>query len=101
VQAQNKPLSPQALRALQGLFDERPRTFGWPGSAQHRFDGGQRGILIWSTEDQQADWFVGAADAESLESTLRLVWSLDRVGESFYDCSEVAKLILAKLKFEA
>jgi hypothetical protein len=100
VQAQNEPLSPQALQALQGLFDERPRTFGWPGSAQYRFDGGQHGILIWSTEDQQADWFVGAADANSLELALRLVWNLDAVGESFYDCSRIAEVILTKLKSE-
>lgn len=98
VQAQNAPLSPQALHTLQGLFGERPRTFGWPGCAQHRFAGDQHGILIWATKDQQADWFVGAADAISLESALRLVWDLDAVGEAFYDCSETAKVILAKLK---
>jgi len=101
VQAQNRPLSPQALQVLQGLFDERPRTFGWPGSAQYRFDGSQHGVLIWSTENQQADWFVGAADATSLESALRLVWDLDGVGESFYDCSMIARAVLAKLKADA
>jgi hypothetical protein len=100
VQAQNGPLSPQALRALQGLFEERPRTSGWPGSAQYRFAGTQHGVLIWSTEDQQADWFVGAADATSLESALRLVWDLDGVGESFYDGSGIAGVALAKLKAE-
>ena len=92
VQAQNGPLSPQALRALQGLFEERPRTSGWPGSAQYRFAGTQHGVLIWSTEDQQADWFVGAADVTSLESALRLVWDLDGVGESFYDGSGIARV---------
>jgi hypothetical protein len=101
VQAQNGPLSPQALQACQRLFNERPRTVGWPGSAQYRFDGGQHGILIWTTEAQQADWFVGAADANSLESALRLVWHLDGVGESFYDCSKIAKVILARLKSDA
>jgi hypothetical protein len=98
VQAQNAPLSPRALHALQGLFDERPRTFGWPGSTQHRFAGDQHGVLIWATADQQADWFVGAFDASSLESALRLVWDLDAVGKSFYDGSETAKVVLAKLK---
>ena len=48
-----------------------------------------------------ADWFVGAADASSLEKALRLVWHLDGVGESFYDCSEIAKVILAELKPDA
>ena len=44
---------------------------------------------------------MGAADANSLESALRLVWHLDGVGESFYDCSKTAKEILAKLKSDA
>ena len=41
---------------------------------------------------------MGAADANSLESGLRLIWQLDGVGESFYECSKIAKVILAKLK---
>jgi len=98
VQAQNCSLSLEALRELQGIFDERPRTFGWPGSVQYRFDGRQHGILIWSTQDQQADWKVGAADANSLESVLRQIWQLDGIGESFYECSKIAKVVLANLK---
>lgn len=98
VQAQNAPLSLRVLQTLQDLFDELPRTFSWPGSIQHRFAGGRQGILIWATANQQADWFVGAAEAASLETALRLVWDLDAVGESFYECSEIARAILAKLK---
>ena len=41
------------------------------------------------------------ADASSLEKTLRLIWHLDGVGESFYDCSEIAKVILANRKSDA
>jgi hypothetical protein len=100
VQAQNGPISPQSLRDLAILFDEGPRTFGWPGSAQYRFAGSHLGVLIWSAEDQ-ADWFVGAADATSLESALRLVWELDAVGLSFYDCSKIGDEILGKLKAKA
>lgn len=98
VQAQNVPLSPRSLHALQGLFDEGPRTFGGPGSTQYRFSGDQHGILIWATDHGQADWFVGAADVTSLEAVLRLVWDLDGVGVSFYDCSETATEMLTRLK---
>jgi hypothetical protein len=56
---------------------------------------------VWSTEAQSADWFVGAADAASLESALRIVWDIDEVGKSFYDCSENAKGVPAKLKADA
>ena len=101
VQAQNSPISSESLRDLAGLFDEGPRTSGWPGNtAQYRFAGSRLGVLIWSMEDQ-ADWFGGAADATSLESALRLGWELDAVGESFYDCSKIGRDRLAKLKAEA
>jgi hypothetical protein len=86
---------------LQGLFDQRPRTFGWPGSVQYRFDGGRHGVLIWSSEHEQADWFVGAADANSLESALRLVWRLDEIGASLYACAKIGQVTLAKLKTDA
>jgi hypothetical protein len=56
---------------------------------------------VWPTEAQSADWFVGAADAVSLDSALCIVWDLDEVGKSFYDCSETAKGVLAKLKADA
>jgi hypothetical protein len=98
VQAQNRPLSPQALQTLQGLFEGGPRTSGWPGSAQYRFGGDRHGVLIWADESQQADWFVGAVDASSLESALRLVWDLDGVGGEFYACSEIAEIVLPKLR---
>jgi hypothetical protein len=100
VQAQNGPISDLALKALADSFDRRPKTFAWPGSAQYRFRGNGNGVLIWSMEDR-ADWFVGAADAISLEAALRIVWELDGVGKSFYDRSSLAKEALAKLKRDA
>lgn len=99
VAAQNGPISPQALRALASLFDEQPRTSGWPGDAQYRFAGRRHGVLIRSSEGQ-ADWFVGADDGPSLEAALRLVWDLDGVGRSSYDCSEIGREVLARLRTE-
>jgi hypothetical protein len=100
VQAQARPIKRQTLLTLAASFDERPRTYGWPGSVQYRFAGSQNGILIWSGEDQ-ADWFVGGADAIALESALRIVWDLDGVGKSFYDCSDLARGVLSRLNAEA
>jgi hypothetical protein len=56
---------------------------------------------VWSTEDQSADWFVGAADAASLGSAPCFVWDIDEVGKSFYDCPEDTEGILAKIKADA
>jgi len=97
VQAQNKPLSAEALGQLRERFAEQPPTFGWPGSTQHRFAGKSHAILIWSGEDQ-ADWFVGARDAKSMETALREVWSADNVGPSLYDRSEIGKAVLDRIR---
>jgi hypothetical protein len=97
VQAQNKPLSPETVDQLRASFSEQPPTFGWPGNTQHRFAGKDQAILIWAGEDQ-ADWFVGARDAKSLEKALRIVWNLDGVGQSLYDCSEIGKVVLDNIK---
>ncbi len=100
VQAQNGPVSARTLETLAASLDEQPRTTGWPGNAQYRYAGDRHGILVWSTEGKAADWFVGASDAASLESALRDVWSLDGVGESFYDGSAIAKEVLASLRLD-
>ena len=93
VQAQNEPLSEEAVSELRRHFSQQPPTFGWPGSMQHRFAGKQCAILIWAGEGQ-ADWFVGARDAKSLEGALRIVWNLDGVGQALYDCTELGKAVL-------
>jgi hypothetical protein len=93
VQAQNEPLSAEAVGELRRHFSEQPPTFGWPGSAQRRFADDQCAILIWAGEGQ-ADWFMGARDAKSLEQALRIVWTLDGVGPAFYDCTELGKAAL-------
>jgi hypothetical protein len=96
VQAQHGPISDRTLRALADAFVEGPRTFGWPGSMQHRFSGDRHGLLIWA--DHRTDWMIGAADGPDLESALRLVWDLDGVGASFYGCTEIAENVLARLR---
>lgn len=97
VRAQNESLSTASLGQLRSRFREQPSTFGWPGNTQHRFAGNDHAILIWAGEGQ-ADWFVGARDAKSLESVVRDVWMLDNVGQSLYDCDEVGKTVLDRIR---
>jgi hypothetical protein len=99
VQAQNQPFATEAVNQLRAFCSEQLRTFGWPGNAQHRFEGEDWSVLIWSGEDQ-ADWFIGAGDADSLETALRLVWNIDGVGKSLYDCSEIGAAVLHKIGHE-
>lgn len=97
VQAQNGPLSEEAVGELRRHFSEKPSTFGWPGSTQHRFADKECAILIWAGEGQ-ADWFVGAGDEKSLESAVRAVWKIDDVGRSLYDCSVIGKAVLDRIR---
>jgi len=97
VQAQNEPLSEEAVGELRRQFSQHPPTFGWPGSTQHRFAGKECAILIWAAEGQ-ADWFVGAREAKSLETALRAVWNVDNVGLALYDCSDIGKAVLEKIR---
>jgi hypothetical protein len=97
VQAQNVALSRTALDALGRNFTRELETQGWPGNTQHRFTNGTAAVLIWSAVGQ-ADWFVAAPDAATLESILLAVWDIDAVGESFYACSPIGESVLEKIR---
>jgi len=97
VEAQNDPLSPETETELAAKFAEQPSTFGWPGNTQHRFMAKDQAILIWSGDDQ-ADWFVAARDAISLDALLRTIWELDGVGKSFYDVSDIGRIVLNQIR---
>jgi hypothetical protein len=97
VQAQNDPVSDDAINTLAAEFAEQLRTYGWPGCTQYRFAGSREAILIWSAANQ-ADWFVAADDAETLRSVLQRIWGIDAVGQSLYDCSEIGKTVLEELR---
>lgn len=96
VQAQNRKLSEFARTELSKRLQSDIATHGWPGRTQYRFRDARFGVLIWDSE-QQADWFVGANDHSSLRAGLEMVWTLDGVGNSFYDCSDIGREVLAEL----
>jgi len=100
VEAQNAALTPAAIERLRASFTEELRTYGWPGNAQYRFARERQAVLIWAGE-HQADWFIAAPDEAALESVLRMVWTVDDVGDSLYDCSPIGKAVLSKLRREA
>jgi len=55
------------------------------------------GILVWAA-DEQADWFVGAADAETLGLILAEVWQLGDVGDSLYGCTDLGQQALRAVR---
>jgi hypothetical protein len=97
VQAQNIKLSGAAIDLLSREFVPVLSTRCWPGSAQYRFQGSGCGVLIWDSPEQ-ADWFVGARDAESLRVALETIGNIDLVSKQFYDCSTIGREVLAGLR---
>jgi hypothetical protein len=100
VQPQNGALSPSALGTLSTLFREEIQMHGWPGSTQYRFHRDGQAILIWD-EPKQADWFIAGPTAEALECALVAAWNLDDVGNSLYDCSELGREVLERIRSTA
>jgi hypothetical protein len=97
VQAQNSPLSGNALRDLTRIVGVEQETFGWPGNVQYRFRLGGGALLIWAGDDQ-ADWFIGADDEFELRCSLVPLWDLDSVGPNLYAMTDAGKRVLAGLK---
>lgn len=97
VQAQNRALSATSRSMLETLFRQEVQTHGWPGCTQYRFHGNGQAILIWDAP-RQADWFIAGSTPETLESALVAVWNLDDVGQSLYDCSELGRKTLERIR---
>jgi len=83
IQAQNQPLTTEAIGFLSQHFDVGPETYGWPGDTQYRFFNDDQRILIWAGEDQ-ADWWLSADQEESRLRLVRTVWDCDNVGKSLW-----------------
>ncbi|GIH09742.1 hypothetical protein Rhe02_78090 [Rhizocola hellebori] len=94
LQAQADPLDEASLAHLRAGFDEQPRTHGWPGHTQFRFQRDGVKILLWSGTDQ-CDWWLSAVDEARLaEAAARLVdlsdlrtslWANDIAGEALLE----------------
>jgi hypothetical protein len=84
IEAQNAPLSSDAVAELERILRHETRTFGWPGHTQYRFYVEDFSLLIWASE-KQSDWHLGALNKSSLESGLQKIKHLDDVGDKFYD----------------
>lgn len=96
VQAQNSRLSSEAVAALQRTHVQEVSTLGWPGGMQYRFAASNKAILIWSNTDQ-ADWFAAASTANELKDLLQSIWTLDDVGDAFYECSDEGQAALKQI----
>ena len=99
IQAQNRPLSEDALRVLRGLFDSEVTTHGWPTHTIYRFHRDGRYLIVWAGDDQ-ADWWLTADTEEFLESTMLRLWGLDRVGDAFWSHTDRGQAMVDRLRSE-
>jgi hypothetical protein len=99
MQAQNRPLSDEALTWLRRHFTPELETFGWPGHTQYRFRSPGQRILIWAAHDQ-ADWWLAGDSEEALCRLVKRVWSVDAVGVSLWSNTQEGEAILRRARSE-
>jgi hypothetical protein len=87
IQAQNQPVTEDAIGFLSQNFDRGSETYGWPGHTQYRFSRQDKRILIWAS-DRQADWWLTADREESLRELIEQVRECDQVAQSMWSNSE-------------
>jgi hypothetical protein len=97
IQAQNKPLSQEALSFLTEHFEAELVTHGWPGDTQYRFVKGDQRILIWASRNQ-ADWHLTAETESSLEGLVNSVFPLDGVVSALWSHTEKGESLLKRIQ---
>jgi hypothetical protein len=97
IQAQNEPISDDALNELRKNFKALAITFGWPGHTQYRFERSNWHLLIWASHEQ-ADWWLSANDSSSITDAMTFVWNLDNVGNSFWSHTDEGEQLVKSLR---
>jgi hypothetical protein len=97
IQAQNRPLSMEALSFLNNQFEAELVTHGWPGHTQYRFFMGDQRILIWADRNQ-ADWHLAAEDEASLERLVSLVSPVDALAEALWSHTAEGEALLTRIR---
>jgi hypothetical protein len=96
IQAQNAPVSPEALAFLRSNFKAEIETSGWPGDMQYRFFSSDQRILVWAAKDQ-ADWWLAGDGEEAVFRLVNALWDVDELGRSFWSDDTLGKSILQRM----
>ncbi len=72
VMAHEPEISSKALSRLAERLREQPRTYGWPGQANYRFEAPGGRVLIHQ-EHTRAEWWLASPKRDELANLLRLV----------------------------
>lgn len=96
--AQEQSLRQADLDFLKNEFDRRPKTFGWPGNTNYRFESKYGRVLLWDGQERGTDWFVSADDVEHLAQLLRQLWHCGNLSSTLYGIDREAERILAEIR---
>lgn len=97
IQAQNRPVSKEALEFMKGRFSSEVETWGWLGETQHRFYTPTQRVLIWAGE-QQADWNLAGDSEDDLQLLVKMLWEVDDLGKSLWSNDGVGERILKRVR---
>ncbi|MCB9851771.1 MAG: SMI1/KNR4 family protein [Phycisphaerales bacterium] len=97
IQAQNAPLSEEAIAVLHNEFKAELQTNGWPGHTQYRFYSADQRILIWASEDQ-ADWCLAGDSEDAVSRLAQKLWHVDNLGRSFWSHNSIGESMLQTLR---
>lgn len=97
IQAQNAPISDEALAFLRSKFKAEVETSGWPADTQYRFSSSDQRILIWAGRDQ-ADWWLAGDSGDSVARLAKMLWDVDELGHSFWSHDAAGASILQRMR---
>jgi hypothetical protein len=67
--AEAREIGEADLQLIRSSFEERHRTFAWPGKVNYRFSDEHMRLLLWSN-DGQCDWTISRVKGASLRDFL-------------------------------
>jgi hypothetical protein len=95
IQAQNPPISDEALSFLRRDFTAELETNGWPGEIQYRFSSPDQRILVWAAKDQ-ADWWLAGDSDDALCRLVRSLRDVDELGRSLWSSDAAGESVLRR-----
>jgi hypothetical protein len=72
IMAHEPEVSSKVLRGMGERFEEQPRTYGWPGQANYRYQATEGRVLIHQ-EHTNAEWWLASTTRAELAQLLELV----------------------------
>lgn len=81
IMAHEPEVSSKVLRRMGEELEEQPRTYGWPGQGNYRYEAKEGRVLIHQ-EHTSAEWWLASTTRDDLAGLLKLVEACGAVFDS-------------------